>query len=117
MELEKYDRKLIGARLNRLRKQRGSTQEAVAEAVGCSTDHLGNVERGTTGISIELLLALCKEYHVLVENVFYDISDSENLGDDALILTALMNQLSDRERKRALQLLTAYVETALDKKQ
>lgn len=54
-----YDRALIGARIRRARKAAGMTQEQLAERVDCGPRHIGQIERGTCGLSVEMLVNLC----------------------------------------------------------
>lgn len=51
-----FDQVKFGNRLRNLRKQRGKTQEQLAAAVNIGTVHLGNIELGKRGLSIDLLL-------------------------------------------------------------
>lgn len=54
-----YDRKLIGARIKKARKAIGWTQEMLAEEVNCGPRHIGQIERGTCGMSVEMLVNIC----------------------------------------------------------
>lgn len=55
----------FGNRLRNLRKERGLTQEQLATAVNVSLVHLGNIELGKRGISVDLVIEL---------SIFLDIS-------------------------------------------
>lgn len=46
----------FGYRVKLLRKERGMTQEQLATRLNISTDHLGKIELGKRGISLDLLL-------------------------------------------------------------
>lgn len=52
----RFDQVAFGCRLKEMRKERGFTQEQLAAVVNMSTVHLGNIELGKRGISIDLLL-------------------------------------------------------------
>ena len=54
----RFDQVAFGCRLKETRKVRGLTQEQLAAVVNMSTVHLGNIELGKRGISIDLLLEL-----------------------------------------------------------
>ena len=52
------DYKLIGARIQSMRKQKGLTQEMLAEQLDVSVGYVSQVERGITKISLDLLAAI-----------------------------------------------------------
>lgn len=53
------DKKLVGDRIKRRRKAAGLTQEALAEQIGLSKNHLSNIERGRYLPTIETMLMIC----------------------------------------------------------
>ena len=53
-----YDQKESGKRIAKLRKERGLTQEQLAEKLNISTSNLGKLERGLQGMSIDLLVEI-----------------------------------------------------------
>lgn len=60
-----YDQKESGKRIAALRKEKGLTQEQLAEKINISTSTLGKIERGIQGFSIDLLIEMA---------IFFDIS-------------------------------------------
>ena len=59
------DRKLfLGARLKRLRRERGLTQTAMAGDLGVSPSYLNHIERNQRPVSAQLLLRLAQTYDV-----------------------------------------------------
>lgn len=48
----------IGARIRAVRKERGMTQEQLAEAAGIGPTHVSHVENGTTKLSVQALIAI-----------------------------------------------------------
>ena len=55
-----YDQKESGKRIAALRKEKGLTQEQLAEKLNISTSTLGKIERGIQGFSIDLLIERLK---------------------------------------------------------
>ncbi len=53
-----YNQKESGKRIAKLRKERGLTQEQLAEKLNISTSNLGKLERGLQGLSIDLLVEI-----------------------------------------------------------
>lgn len=49
----------LGRRLQLTRESRGYTQEALAEMLDVGVQHISNIERGVTGISLTALVRVC----------------------------------------------------------
>ena len=62
-----FDQVKFGNRLRNLRKQRGKTQEQLAAAVNIDTVHLGNIELGKRGLSIDLMIELSNVLNVSLD--------------------------------------------------
>ena len=62
-----FDQAAFGCRLKETRKERGLTQEQLAEVLNISTPHLGNIEIGKRGISIDLLVEVSDVLNVSVD--------------------------------------------------
>ena len=93
----------MGRRIRTVRRQRGLTQEELAEQVGISASFLGHLERGTRVASLETLVALCNTLKV---NPDYLLSASLNS------LTEHMPQgLSQREQEQLTYILRLAEDT------
>lgn len=69
-----FDPKECGRRIAKLRKERGLTQEQLADKLNISTSNLGKLERGLQGLSIDLLVEI---------RCFFDVStDYILLGEE-----------------------------------
>ena len=55
------DRKALGARIKAQRLKCGLSQEEFAEKLHCTSSHIGKVENGKVGVSIELLVSIANE--------------------------------------------------------
>jgi DNA-binding XRE family transcriptional regulator len=55
-----YDLVESGKRIKKLRKEKGWTQELLAEKTGVTREYLGKIEKGDRGASIDLLIEFCK---------------------------------------------------------
>lgn len=49
-----------GKRIKKLRKEKGWTQELLAEKTGVTREYLGKIEKRDRGASIDLLIEFCK---------------------------------------------------------
>ncbi len=58
---------IIGKRLAQARKERGYSQDELAEILNVSSAYVGRVERGTTCISLPHLASICDLFDVPIE--------------------------------------------------
>nr|WP_245886933.1 XRE family transcriptional regulator [Kineococcus xinjiangensis] len=72
----------VGARLKRLRAERGTTLVELAEATGISKSTLSRLETGQRRPTLELLLALSQAYQVPLD----DLVGAPDVGDPRLRL-------------------------------
>ena len=63
----RFDQAAFGCRLKEMRKKHGLTQEQLAEALNISTPHLGNIEIGKRGLSVDLLIEVSDVLNVSVD--------------------------------------------------
>lgn len=62
--------KVIGKRVQRLRKNHKYTQEELAEKVGISRAYMGYIEQGRYSPSLEVLEKVAKALKVSISNLF-----------------------------------------------
>ena len=60
----------IGQRIKQVRRDRGMTQERLAEALSVSVGYISQIERGDYSPSVTLALKLAKICRVSVEDIF-----------------------------------------------
>lgn len=63
----KFDQKTFGQRIRILRQKRGLTQAQMAAALHINIDHLGRIELGKRGVSIDLLLDIATMLNVSMD--------------------------------------------------
>ena len=59
------DKVALGRRIKAMRQNLGMTQEEFAERLNCTNSHLGKIENGKGGISIELLVSVANMLHTI----------------------------------------------------
>lgn len=62
-----YDLKKSGERIRKLRKLHGFTQEALADRLNISAGHMGKIETGSKGVSIDLMIEIAEIFHVSLD--------------------------------------------------
>ena len=58
------DYNVIGKRIKQARKDNNKTQEDLAEFLNISNSYISRIERGTTKLSLELLIKICTYLNV-----------------------------------------------------
>lgn len=69
------DKVALGRRIKTMRHNLGMTQEEFAEQLNCTNSHLGKIENGKGGISIELLVSVANMLHTTVDQLLLDSYD------------------------------------------
>ena len=85
----------IGQRIQVRRKQRGYTQEQLADLMNVSIQMVSNLERGNRAIRIDNLIKLSE---ILEVSTDYILTGKET-ADDIGTLNTRIAQLSERDRK------------------
>ena len=70
--------KIIGRRIQEIRKQRGLTQEQMAERVNISPHYLSALERGVYNIKLDLLVDILNILNCSADEVFQDVVSSSS---------------------------------------
>jgi transcriptional regulator with XRE-family HTH domain len=66
----------LGRRIAELRREKGLTQEALAEAMGVSRNHVADIELGTRNTGVWSLLLICRALALSPALLFEDFSAS-----------------------------------------
>jgi transcriptional regulator with XRE-family HTH domain len=66
--------KTLGRRIADLRREKRLTQEALAEAMGVSRNHVADIELGTRNTGVWSLLLICKALAVVPAALFEEFS-------------------------------------------
>ncbi|MBV8545756.1 MAG: helix-turn-helix transcriptional regulator [Acidobacteria bacterium] len=66
--------KTLGSRIAELRREKGLTQEALAEAMGVSRNHVADIELGTRNTGVWSLLLVCQGLAVTPGALFEDFT-------------------------------------------
>ena len=92
-----YDLKESGARIQALRKQKGLTQEQLAEKLNINTNSLGKIERGLNGLSIDLLIEIGVFFGTSLDYIILGREFQVDVTKKAL--GSIINQLVNLEQK------------------
>lgn len=76
-----FDKERMGQKIKMARKEKGFTQEHLAELVGISNRTLNLMEKGKSGMTIETLIKFCNSLGVSPNYMLSYKSDNNSLGD------------------------------------
>lgn len=99
------DKKLVGDRIKRRRKAAGLTQEALAEQIELSKNHLSNIERGRYLPTIETLMMIC---NALGQTPDYYLIGKISPETDRI--SQMVKRLSEDSQRVLYRLIETYLE-------
>ncbi len=99
------DKKLVGNRIKRRRKAAGLTQEALAEQIGLSKNHLSNIERGRYLPTIETMLMICDALGQTPD--YYLIG---KISPETDRISQMVKRLSEDSQRILYRLIETYLE-------
>lgn len=67
---------LFGSTLRRLRREKGLSQERLAELTGLSTNFIGEMERGLKAPGLVVIVRLARALDVSVKDLLADFTDA-----------------------------------------
>ena len=76
--MTRIDYKLLGDKIKIKRKEKGYTQESLAEMCNISTGFLGHIENGSRTPSLETLFGIANALGCGLDFLLYDSSVNEN---------------------------------------
>ena len=106
MKINNYDFGVIGKRIYQARKAKRYTQAELAEIIDMSSNNLSCLERGTTGISVPTLMALCKVLEVSADYILFG-NESSNCENP---ISTLLSKLPENKQHQAERLLEVFVD-------
>lgn len=103
------DYKKIGQKIRKTRKQRGFSQEQLAEKVWISTTHMSHIETGSTKLSLPVLVDIAVALNVSTDYLVFD--NEETIKTDAIKSAELI--FEDCSPKQAV-LISEIMKSAKD---
>ena len=103
--------KIIGRRIQEIRKQKGLTQEQLAERVNISPHYLSALERGVYNIKLDLLVDILNVLNCSADEVFQDVVDSSS-KIKASQLSEKLKGLPLQEQRKILEVVDIMIANA-----
>ncbi len=99
--MEDYKREM-GRRLSAYRKGLHLTQEKVSEMLDISLKHYSELERGITGISVDLLIDISKTLNVSLDYLLIGDNRNVNVSPE---FNEKYNSFSPEQQKKILEIM------------
>lgn len=100
----------IGNRISYIRKERGYTQEKLAELADISIQFLSDIENNKKNMTVTTLKNIADSLNITTDYLIYGKEES---NENSMIIT-MLNTLSDNNRKKAEKLLEIFVSAIND---
>lgn len=104
-------KKVIGKRIQKLRKSKGFTQEQFSEMVGLSKNYISDIECGKSYVKIDKLIRIINSLQCTADDIFIDLIDNGYKVKSSHI-AELLETLSKQDQEKALELLTVFIDKA-----
>lgn len=104
--MDKQQRVEIGHRLRQKRNELGLTREKFAELADIGTGYYGQLEVGTSQMSIDTLVKISRAMHLPMEYILF--GSGYEPGDTSAI-QQLLSQCTERELKLAEEMLKLFL--------
>ena len=99
----------MGNRMRTARKQKGYTQETLAETVGVTTGHIGSIERGRAKIGLETFVRICRVLDVTPDELLFDSAFSpETVAHHEM--AELLKRATPAQLRKAVKLVETMME-------
>ncbi len=101
----------VGIRITELRRKRGYTREKLSELADVSVQFLADIEKGRKSMTISTLRKISA---ALLSTTDYIVNGTAEYDDNTAILS-ILNNLSEKNKKQAEKILTAFAEAVNSK--
>ena len=102
-------KKMIGARIQKLRKQKGLTQDELSEKVNISSKYLSSIERGKENPTLNTFISIADELSVDIEEFFTEIQIEDPKITKEMILS-LVDEADEDQLKTIYQILSVIIQ-------
>lgn len=99
----------IGRNIRKYRKQRGLTQERLAEVSNLSTNYLGSIERGEKTLTLKTLIGIVDALNITADMLLCD-SIKNGYQIKSSMITEKLERLSPSERNKILKMIDIMLE-------
>ncbi len=106
------DFKVIGERIANRRKELGLTQWQVEEMADITQKYLSNIERASSGLSIDVMMRLCDALEITPDYLL--LGTTEMPEDISAAVESRLRQMSPKQLQLALSLMDWILTQKID---
>lgn len=102
---------IIGLRIRSLRKEKGWSQEKLAELADLNASYVGKIERGEKNVTFKSLEKVADALEIPIEELFRQV-ESIDTDSDSQTIVSILHLIQSRpkeEQKKALELLQLVI--------
>ena len=103
--------KIIGKRIQEIRKKKGITQDELSEAVEISPHYLSALERGVYNIKLETLVKMLNFLDCSADDVFFDVVN-RSCKTSPNRLSVKLDSLPELEQEKILAVVDTMINNA-----
>mgnify|MGYP005776562875 CR=1 FL=1 len=94
----------LGNKIKEVRNNRGYTQDVLAEAVGCNTSHISNIENNHTKVSLNVLFAIANTLDTSIDYLLSNQYKDPSLALDNEI-DRMLKKCSVEQKEKLLKII------------
>ena len=102
-----YDYESIGRRVRKIRQERNMTQEALAEKLNVSNQHISDIERGLNGMSVPSLMEICRTLDIDADYILFGTYTRAASNP----INRIISRMTPTQSMYAEEMLTAYAKS------
>ena len=103
--------RMIGKRIQALRKARGLTQEQLSQMVDLSPNYLSNIETGLKTPKLETLIELMNALQCDANALLSDVVDA-TLSQESKQISSTLAELAPKDQRRIMKVLQVLIDDA-----
>lgn len=100
----------IGKRVSGIRKERGYTQEKLAELADISIQFLSDIENDKKNMTVITLRKIADVLHVTTDFIIY----GREISNKNFLIDSMVDTLSEKNKKSAEKLLAVFIDAVND---
>ena len=101
----------IGRRISGIRKERGYTQEKLAELANISVQFLSDIENDKKNMTVITLKKVADALCVTTDYIIY----GREISSENFMINAMIETLSDKKKENAAKLIGVFADAVNDK--
>lgn len=104
-----YDVKEFGTRIRKIRKERGMTQEELANKLMITGESVSNIENGKTNCMPEHIVHICEIFDVSADYFYFGTEIQTQIKPGVEEIFSMLNDCSKEDLERVTQMVKLFL--------